>query len=77
MKLYGFSKLSHSERLRTLQSAGVLSAADAILLAESSSADLIQLSDQLIENSIGCFAMPLGVAPHFRINGKDYGTQTQ
>ena len=31
-----------------------------------------ELSDIFIENAIGAFALPLGLATNFQINGKDY-----
>ena len=29
-------------------------------------------ADHMVENAIGVFGMPLGIARNFRINGKDY-----
>ena len=34
-------------------------------------ADIIELSEGFIENVIGCFPLPLGVATNFYINGRD------
>ena len=33
---------------------------------------LYDQADKMVENAIGTFSLPLGVATNFRINGKDY-----
>lgn len=32
----------------------------------------VQNADKLVENAIGSFSLPIGIATNFRINGKDY-----
>ncbi len=67
----GFSKLNKSQRLETLVSAGLLNLEEAqhLLSQEMLSTDL---AEKFVENVIGYFQMPLGVATNFRIDGKDY-----
>ena len=68
----GFSKLERHERLTRLHSMGLLSEADIQLLTQSTDKHLTATVDKFIENVIGCFPMPLGVATNFKIDGKDY-----
>lgn len=67
----GFSKLSREERFERLLAMGALSPEDISYLNRGGVHDL-QLADKLIENSIGYFQLPLGVATNFRIDGRDY-----
>jgi hydroxymethylglutaryl-CoA reductase len=67
----GFSKLSREERLKALQDAGVLHESDIEYLVQGGLRDT-SLGEKFIENVIGYFQLPLGVATNFRIDGKDY-----
>jgi hydroxymethylglutaryl-CoA reductase len=67
----GFSKLSREERLKALKDVGVLQESDLEYLAKGGLRDT-SLGEKFIENVIGYFQMPLGVATNFRIDGKDY-----
>ncbi|MCB0342904.1 MAG: hydroxymethylglutaryl-CoA reductase, degradative [Bdellovibrionales bacterium] len=67
--LAGFSKLSLDERLQRLQNLGVLSAADLKSLTSRTVLDP-GLAENFIENVIGYYQMPLGVATNFVIDGK-------
>lgn len=67
----GFSKLSHDERLNVLASAGLLSSEDRKFLKSGGIED-ISLAEKFVENVIGYFQLPLGVATNFRIDGHDY-----
>ncbi len=67
----GFSKLTREERLQRLLAAGALTAEDIFYLSHGGVHDF-QLADKLIENSIGYFQLPLGVATNFRIDDQDY-----
>jgi hydroxymethylglutaryl-CoA reductase len=67
----GFSKLTRTERLGALQDSGVLEARDSEYLEKGGLKDT-QLGENFIENVIGYFQIPLGVATNFRIDGKDY-----
>lgn len=67
----GFSKLSLGERLMRLQRMGVLSEEDLATLTSSKKMK-IDLAEKFVENVIGYFELPLGVATNFRIDGKDF-----
>lgn len=67
----GFSKLSREERFNRLLSLGALTAEDITFLKNGGIKNL-NLADKLIENVIGYFQLPLGVATNFNINGQDY-----
>lgn len=67
----GFSKLSRDERFQRLIDLGALNNEDILFLKQGGIKEL-NLADKLIENVIGYFQLPLGVATNFNINGKDY-----
>lgn len=67
----GFSKLSREERLKALMEVGVLHDSDVDYLAKGGLRDT-SLGEKFIENVIGYFQLPLGVATNFRIDGQDY-----
>ncbi|NCT56949.1 MAG: hydroxymethylglutaryl-CoA reductase, degradative [Legionella sp.] len=67
----GFSKLSRTERFERLIDMGALSQDDVSYLCEGGVRKL-DLGDKLIENVIGYFQLPLGVATNFCIDGDDY-----
>ena len=67
----GFSKLNLPERLSALVECGVLSAQEADYLRKGGLKDS-KLGEKFIENVIGYFQVPLGVATNFRVDGKDY-----
>lgn len=67
----GFSKLTRRERLQALEETGVLESRDVDYLEKGGLKD-IALGEKFIENVIGYFQVPLGVATNFRIDGKDY-----
>ncbi|GIL17337.1 MAG: 3-hydroxy-3-methylglutaryl coenzyme A reductase [Oligoflexia bacterium] len=67
----GFSKLNREERLATLLKMGVVSPEDVDYLMKGGLRDT-GLGEKFIENVIGYFQIPLGVATNFCIDGKDY-----
>lgn len=67
----GFSKLNREERFARLLQMGALTEVDLTYLRQGGVADLT-LADKLIENVIGYFQLPLGVATNFRIDDQDY-----
>ncbi|CDZ77820.1 3-hydroxy-3-methylglutaryl-coenzyme A reductase [Legionella massiliensis] len=67
----GFSKLTREERFKRLLAMGALTSDDIQYLQEGAVQDTV-LADKLIENVIGYFQLPLGVATNFFIDGKDY-----
>lgn len=66
----GFSKLSREERLKALTKMGALNAEDVRYLDRGGLQDS-SLGEKFIENVIGYFQVPLGVATNFRIDGED------
>lgn len=67
----GFSKLSREERFQRLLALGAITPDDILFLRRGGVQDTI-LADKLIENVIGYFQLPLGVATNFCIDGRDY-----
>lgn len=67
----GFSKLNRDERFKRLVELGALTVDDLAFLRQGGVKDT-NLADKLIENVIGYFQLPLGVATNFCINGQDY-----
>jgi hydroxymethylglutaryl-CoA reductase len=66
----GFSKLSASTRFERLKKMGALTEEDCLFLNNGGIGSL-QLAETFIENAIGYFQLPLGVATYFRIDDKD------
>ncbi len=67
----GFSKLSREERFQYLESLGALTADEARYLKSGGLKDM-GLAEKFVENVIGYFQVPLGVATNFVIDGQDY-----
>lgn len=67
----GFSKLDRQERLQMLLDHGLLNPEDIEYLQMGGLQDFT-LGEKFIENLIGYFQIPLGVATNFKIDGKDY-----
>ena len=67
----GFSKLSRDQRFQRLLEMGVLKLSDIEYLRKGGVQDL-DLAENFIENSVGYFQLPLGVATNFVINEKAY-----
>ncbi len=70
-----FSKLSKEEKINWIASEYFSNSNDAISIIKqywNSDEKLQLLHDEFIENTLTNFYLPLGVAPNFLINGKDY-----
>lgn len=67
----GFSKLTREERFDKLLKAGILKSEDIAYLSEGGICSNY-IAEHCIENAIGYFQMPLGVAMHFNIDHRDY-----
>ena len=65
----GFYKLSPQERLAAVVKETGISEEDAKKIAEPSLP--VELADKMVENVIGTYTLPMGVALNFIINGKD------
>lgn len=67
----GFSKLNRQQRFAKLVDLGLLDKDDIKLLKQSSFIKP-DLAEKFIENSLGYFPMPFGVATNFNIDGKEF-----
>ena len=67
----GFHRLSPRARLARLRAAGLLTERDGALLLDGrglSTGD----ADRMLENAVGVFGLPVGLAVYFRVNGRDH-----
>lgn len=71
MRLSGFYKLSVEERLRKVAEIANLSQEEIEAIISSGGLPL-EVADRMIENVIGTFELPLGIATNFLIDGRDY-----
>ncbi|MEW6328997.1 MAG: hydroxymethylglutaryl-CoA reductase, degradative [Candidatus Micrarchaeota archaeon] len=70
-EISGFYKLGFEERARFLKEFAGLSEEEITLLKNTGALGR-EFADKMIENVVGGFTLPLGIATNFRINGKDY-----
>ncbi len=70
-RIPGLHQLDRMGRLQRLHDAGWLSDADVESLADGRALDSTR-ADKIIENALGVYALPFGVATNFRINARDY-----
>lgn len=70
-RLGGFYQLNPLERLQAVQSFDGLSEDDLRQLHGGNGALTVERADKMIENVIGTFNLPLGIATNFQINGRD------
>lgn len=71
----GFSKLTKQEKIDWMAGEYFSNPGEAIALIRkywNSDESLQKLHDEFIENTITNFYLPLGIAPNFSINGRDY-----
>ncbi len=67
----GFYKLNPKERLRLVKEFANLSQEECDLLQNTGSLPM-SLADHMIENVVGVFPLPMGIAVNFLINGANY-----
>ena len=67
-----FFEKSRKERLNTIATFANLSKDELDILENTDGGISFDKADKMIENAIGTFSLPLGVATNFKINGKDY-----
>ncbi len=70
-ELPGFYKLSVEERRKKIAEVAGLPASEVDGWQPGTGVD-IGILDRMIENVVGAFSLPLGIATHFLVNGKDY-----
>jgi hydroxymethylglutaryl-CoA reductase len=71
-RISGLHKLDVAARLDALGRLGYLSPTDVELLKQGQQVLRAAAADNMVENVIGVFGLPLAVAPNFVVNGRDY-----
>ncbi|MDH5690564.1 MAG: hydroxymethylglutaryl-CoA reductase, degradative [Candidatus Bathyarchaeota archaeon] len=67
----GFYKLTPKERMKYVKDFADLTDEEVKILQSTGSLEM-ELADRMIENVVGTFPLPLGIAMNFLINGRDY-----
>jgi hydroxymethylglutaryl-CoA reductase len=70
-RLSGFYQLNPFERLQAVKSFDSLTDDDLRMLHGGTGALSVERADKMIENVVGTFNLPLGIATNFQINGRD------
>ena len=71
-RIPNFFRMSVAERITALAQRGLLSQEDVHQLATASHQLQLNVADKMIENVVGVFGLPMGIALNFYINGRDY-----
>jgi len=69
-RLSGFYRQSIAERQAIIRERCNLTENEVDALSRGGLA--VDLANRLIENVVGVYGLPLGIAPNFQINGRDY-----
>ncbi len=67
-----FFEKSKKERLNIVKNFSSLSDEEIKLIENIDGGISFENADKMVENAIGTFSLPLGIATNFKINGKDY-----
>ena len=67
-----FFEKTLKERLSVVADFSDLSSDELKIIEDATGGISFEKADNMIENAIGTFSLPLGIATNFRINGKDY-----
>jgi len=67
-----FFEKSRRERLAIIKDFSDLTDEEVELLENPNGGISFEKADKMVENAIGTFSLPLGIATNFKINGKDY-----
>ena len=70
-QISGFYKLTPEERIQHVKEFADLTDQEVEILQSTGALDM-ELADRMIENVVGTFPLPLGIAMNFLINKKDY-----
>ena len=70
-QISGFYKLTPEERIQHVKDFAELTDQEVKILQSTGSLEM-ELADRMIENVVGTFPLPLGIAMNFLINGRDY-----
>ncbi len=71
-RIPNFFRMPIAERISALHQRGLLSGEDVQLLSTGSHQVQLSVADKMIENVVGVFGLPMGVALNFLINNRDY-----
>ncbi len=71
-RIPNFFKMSILDRISALHEKGLLSSEDVRQLTNSDHQLNVNVADKMIENVLGVFGLPMGVALNFLINNQDY-----
>ena len=71
-RIPNFFRLNINQRIAALHERGLLSQEDVQQLSTGSHQVQLNVADKMIENVIGVFGLPMGVALNFLINSRDY-----
>ena len=71
-RIPNFFRMSIRERISALHQRGLLTDDDIQLLASGEHTLKLPVADKMIENVVGVFGLPMGLALNFLINGRDY-----
>ncbi|MCK4613675.1 MAG: hydroxymethylglutaryl-CoA reductase, degradative [Thermoplasmata archaeon] len=70
-RIQGFYKLSPEERLKHVKDFADLTDEECAAISNTGAMPM-NMVDRMIENVVGTFELPLGIATNFQVNGKDY-----
>lgn len=70
-RIAGFYQLSPQQRLQEVKSFDGLNETDLAMLRGGNGVLSVARADKMIENVVGTFELPLGMATNFQINGRD------
>lgn len=71
-RISNFFRMSITQRIAALAERGLLSQDDVHQLATANHQLQVNAADKMIENVVGVFGLPLGIALNFLINNRDY-----
>ena len=71
-RISGLYRKSINERIEVLRERGYLDSKTSAMLSGGLPLLPAINADRMIENVLGVFGLPLGVAPNFLVNGRDY-----
>ena len=71
-RIPNFFRMTVAERIDALRQRDLLGDEDVSLLNGAGHTLRLPIADKMIENVVGIFGLPLGVALNFQVNGRDY-----
>ncbi|MEX2059666.1 MAG: 3-hydroxy-3-methylglutaryl-CoA reductase, partial [Nitrosopumilaceae archaeon] len=67
-----FFEKNRKEKLEILKNFSNLTETEIEIIKNSGGGISFEQADTMVENAIGVFSLPLGIATNFRVNQKDY-----